>query len=251
MGKRPAAVEVSEVSSLATIQRAGFGAGCRRSATPARRRGTPGRRRATPPPSRRPFVQTVEPLPWIVVLVAVLVVILGAHDRIARVIGTAAPATQTPVAVAAPAANVISYQPAAAISAGSALPAITVPLPNRAPRDPFRALVSPTGTRVLAVSLRAGKSGTAHAHHPQSAPTSPVAPVQTGPSSSQPKQAGCAASHVVRPGESLWSIAAKHVKQPGQGVVDRAWQRIYAANRAAVGDNPSLLRIGVHLCLPT
>jgi hypothetical protein len=44
-------------------------------------------------------------------------------------------------------------------------------------------------------------------------------------------------THRVRPGESLWSIA-------GSG-----WSKVYAGNRAAVGPNPSLLLVGVQLCL--
>lgn len=52
---------------------------------------------------------------------------------------------------------------------------------------------------------------------------------------------------VVRPGDSLWSIAASH---PSGEPVDARWRAIWAANRAVVGDDPDLILPGQRLDLP-
>ncbi len=56
---------------------------------------------------------------------------------------------------------------------------------------------------------------------------------------------------VVRRGDTLWSIAARHL---GEGATDAevaaAWPRWYAANRAVVGPDPDLLRPGQVLHAP-
>ncbi|HEX6248413.1 MAG TPA: LysM domain-containing protein [Nocardioidaceae bacterium] len=56
----------------------------------------------------------------------------------------------------------------------------------------------------------------------------------------------------VRPGDSLWSIAAQHlVGTPSPAEVDAAWRRLYHANRLVVGDDPDLLTTGSWLVLPS
>ena len=55
-------------------------------------------------------------------------------------------------------------------------------------------------------------------------------------------------TYVVRPGDSLWSIARAH---PGDtGSVDRRWRAIWEANRDVVGDDPDLILPGQALRLP-
>jgi nucleoid-associated protein YgaU len=51
-----------------------------------------------------------------------------------------------------------------------------------------------------------------------------------------------AGGYVVRAGDSLSSIAARH-RLPG------GWQALYALNRSVVGKNPNMLHIGQHLRL--
>lgn len=53
--------------------------------------------------------------------------------------------------------------------------------------------------------------------------------------------------YVVRPGDSLWSVAVAH---PGAGGTDARWRAIWAANRTAVGDDPDLIHPGQALRLP-
>ncbi|MEO5851931.1 MAG: LysM peptidoglycan-binding domain-containing protein [Nocardioides sp.] len=56
---------------------------------------------------------------------------------------------------------------------------------------------------------------------------------------------------VVRPGDSLWSLAAVRLGGGAtQSQVDAAWRRLYAANRAVVGPDPDLLHPGQRLRVP-
>ncbi|RYP88414.1 LysM peptidoglycan-binding domain-containing protein [Nocardioides guangzhouensis] len=56
---------------------------------------------------------------------------------------------------------------------------------------------------------------------------------------------------VVRPGDTLWDIAARDLPaEAPPAAVSRHWQRIWTANRATVGADPDLLRPGTALRLP-
>lgn len=56
---------------------------------------------------------------------------------------------------------------------------------------------------------------------------------------------------VVRRGDSLWSIAARHLgPHPSDAEVARAWPAWFAANRDVVGDDPDVLRPGQLLRVP-
>jgi nucleoid-associated protein YgaU len=57
--------------------------------------------------------------------------------------------------------------------------------------------------------------------------------------------------YVVRPGDCLWTIARAHL--PGSrsnAAVAAAWPTWYAANRHAIGPDPDLIRVGLHLHEP-
>jgi hypothetical protein len=59
---------------------------------------------------------------------------------------------------------------------------------------------------------------------------------------------GAPDTYVVRPGDSLWSIARAH---PGVATsVERRWRAIWQANRDLVGDDPDLILPGQALRLP-
>lgn len=53
----------------------------------------------------------------------------------------------------------------------------------------------------------------------------------------------CGGTHVVQPGESLSSIAAKHYKDAGN------WSAIHGANLSIIGPKPNLLQVGAKLSL--
>jgi nucleoid-associated protein YgaU len=50
--------------------------------------------------------------------------------------------------------------------------------------------------------------------------------------------------YVVRPGDSLSAIARKHEVRGG-------WRALYRANRTLIGRNPDMIRVGMHLHLPS
>jgi nucleoid-associated protein YgaU len=56
---------------------------------------------------------------------------------------------------------------------------------------------------------------------------------------------------VVQRGDTLWSIAARHL---GAGATDdeitREWPRWWSANRGVVGDDPDLIKPGQRLAPP-
>ncbi len=96
----------------------------------------------------------------------------------------------------------------------------------------------------------AGTVGSAAAAAGSPSPAaSPVGHAVTA--SATPRPAAVPATYVVRPGDSLWAIAARHL---GPGASDAAiaaeWPRWYRANRAVIGSNPSLLLVGTRLAVP-
>ena len=58
------------------------------------------------------------------------------------------------------------------------------------------------------------------------------------------------ASHVVTPGDTLWSIAARHLATDDAARIARYWPTIHRANRAVVGANPNSIFPGQVLTLP-
>ena len=51
------------------------------------------------------------------------------------------------------------------------------------------------------------------------------------------------AMYVVKPGDTLIGIAAKHHVRGG-------WRKLYRHNRTLIGSNPGLIRVGMHLHIP-
>ena len=81
--------------------------------------------------------------------------------------------------------------------------------------------------------------------------TRPRAPVHLVTSPPRARQAGIAPDVVVRRGDTLWDLAARHLG-PDATAADIAaeWPRWYAANRQAIGPDPDLLRPGERLVPP-
>lgn len=86
--------------------------------------------------------------------------------------------------------------------------------------------------------------------HPTAATSVRGLPLPDRPSGGH-RPARATRTHVVRPGESLWSIATTQVADPTDaGAVSARWQLIYETNRAAVGADPDLILPGLRLHLP-
>jgi hypothetical protein len=88
--------------------------------------------------------------------------------------------------------------------------------------------------------------------HPQAgAPAANPAPSEPRPAArAEPAADGIV--HVVRPGDTLWDIAAAQLPAGSRdnAVIASQWQRIYTANRATIGENPDLILPGTRLVLP-
>ena len=151
-------------------------------------------------------------------------------------------------------------------AAGSAARAIAAHI---APRAVRRVLETALGLTVAAGSLGAAPASAAdarpHLVRPAAAPAldwpTPAAPALDWPAPSSAPHAPTAppttpptaapAAVVVRPGDTLWAIAAEHLGPAAPPVaVARSWPRWWSANRAAIGDDPDLIRPGTRLVPP-
>ncbi len=114
------------------------------------------------------------------------------------------------------------------------------------PRAP--ATVSPAWpTTPPPVPAPAWPTGAPSAAHPSAAPHASRPVPRAAPAGAAP----AVASHVVvAPGDSLWSIAATHLRHPGPARVAASWPRWYAANRAVIGPDPDHIVAGQVLDTP-
>ncbi|MEU3527486.1 transglycosylase family protein [Streptomyces sp. NPDC038707] len=97
-------------------------------------------------------------------------------------------------------------------------------------------------------AARTGSSGTA-AHHsgattrsaaPQRQTPERQAPTRSAPARAPERAAAGTGDYTVREGDTLSTIAARH---------GTTWQRIFAANRAVIGDDPDVIVPGQRLAL--
>ena len=86
-------------------------------------------------------------------------------------------------------------------------------------------------------------------------PTAPAVPAPSPPAgaAADPPAAGeRSVQYVVVAGDCLWDIAARLIgPSASNAAIDRGWRAIYAANRAAIGDDPGLIHPGLVLTIPT
>jgi hypothetical protein len=85
-------------------------------------------------------------------------------------------------------------------------------------------------------------------------PPSPVPSLDWNPGSADhvaPRSHVATTPVVVRPGDSLWSVAADHLPPCASNAqIARAWPTWWAANRTAVGADPDLIHPGLPLTPP-
>jgi len=129
----------------------------------------------------------------------------------------------------------------------------------------LRRLVDSAISVGLVAAVVAPTAAVATPARPSTVATSPVRPhapaldwpgltVAMSPQARQPASRSGSASNrevVVRPGDTLWSIAAAHLG-PGASRerIAASWPRWYAANRSVVGPDPAVIRPGEHLRPP-
>lgn len=203
--------------------------------------GAPYRPRRSPAPApaggaaslRRAVGTFREPNAWTVGLLLATGVVIIARHPIAHALGTEVDSAQIAVHAPAGVVGAAALTPTVpALSAG-------VAVPSHAPVDPFRPLVSMTG-RLLAAAPLATKTSA-------SAPK----PAATAAGAASTTSACTGAVHRVVGGDTLWTLAARATRSADTGRVTLAWHRLYAANKPALGTNPSLIHVGQRLCIPT
>ena len=79
----------------------------------------------------------------------------------------------------------------------------------------------------------------------------PAAPASRAVRVTSDRRAPAGDTVVVRPGDTLWALAVRHLP-PGSGsaAVTACWRRIHELNRDVIGDDPDLIRPGQRLRLP-
>lgn len=65
-----------------------------------------------------------------------------------------------------------------------------------------------------------------------------------------PEKKECVRRYTVRPGDTLWSIAAEVLETPAPARIARYWPRIHRLNRHLIGADPNLIMPGQVLELP-
>lgn len=182
-----------------------------------------------------------EPNAWTVSLLLATGLVIIARHPLAHLLGTEVDTTTTGVSVQAPAAVVGSTAVAPSVPSLSA----GVAVPTHAPVDPFRPLVSLKGAIIAPAPLATSAT-------PSHSVTTGVKDAATAAGATTPTTIGCAgAVHRVVAGDTLWTLAARATESTDSARVTLAWHALYAANRAALGSNPSLLQVGQQLCIPT
>jgi nucleoid-associated protein YgaU len=134
------------------------------------------------------------------------------------------------------------------------------------PRAVYRLAAGATGMGVLLAPIAASAHGATTAHTPATvaapawpsdsplpAPAWPLGPSTEAAPPARHGRAPAAAATVVtvRPGDSLWTIAAAHLD--GRATPRRIaaqWPRWFAVNRAVIGDDPNHLVPGQVLAAP-
>lgn len=142
-------------------------------------------------------------------------------------------------------------------------------LPVALPRVVRRAVLLACGAAACAGLAAPAQAATGHHTEPDAAATAPLLdglPLPDRPTGRGPRHPSVAArpapaalpapahrvaSVVVRPGDTLWSVAQHALPGPsGDAAVAHRWQRVYALNRGVVGPDPDLIRPGQRLRLP-
>lgn len=152
-------------------------------------------------------------------------------------VGSASPTPATVLSLERPALPNLD-RPVALPSPAPPAPAASSPARPAAPTSSATRPTRPTLTRPAASAPIL--TGTPHRETPGARVDSP-----------QVDSAYVDSAYVVRRGDNLWDIAARHLgPNATTAEIARAWPRWYAANRAAIGANPQLIHPGLVLHAP-
>jgi hypothetical protein len=77
-------------------------------------------------------------------------------------------------------------------------------------------------------------------------------PAAAAPHETVPPRLGVARDIVVRPGDSLWHLAAERLpRHASNATIAQTWHRLYRANAAVIGADPDRIEPGQRLAEPT
>ncbi len=110
---------------------------------------------------------------------------------------------------------------------------------------------SRTGPPVEPSPSPAGPAGPSRVEGTEPPVSAPAPATSSRPAPGAPNSPEGQRTHVVQPGDSLWSLSAEMLG-PHAGAVQVAetWPLLYEANREAIGADPALIRPGTTLVLP-
>lgn len=221
----------------------------------------------------RAAIQTVDSIPLVlrgalsgVLLWALVLVIFSL-----RALSSPARLSSTPVG--ARPIDAMAQRIALILLAVSAMSSIAID-PVAAHADTIVSTTSDNGRSALAVPGFSGppdRSVSATPDLPSAPESCPPSPGWTAPAPARTGSAGCASAplvtggagrsdrsaddceSVVRRGDSLWSLVARHLQTDDPASIAAEWPRWYAANREIIGPDPDLLSVGqiLHLPVPT
>lgn len=138
--------------------------------------------------------------------------------------------------------------PSAAAEGGRAARAGGAPPAPPAPRSPARAGTGGAVDQAPASPTAAPGSGS---QTPRPAPGPTGARSAPAPAAPDPGASPDGPTSVtVRPGDTLWSITATALRSTDDARIAASWPRLYEANAAAIGPDPSLLLPGQVLTIP-
>ena len=180
-------------------------------------------------------------------------VVLAVAGRLPGTLGRAARSVARRVAPVALhgllglAVGTVSLAAPAAAAERPAPPAVSLDWPGLSPSSGTTPAVGPSAT------VSASPIDTEPTSPAATAALSPAPPPSTAPSqpAAQPTSAVTPTRVVVRPGDSLWGLAARDLGPDATSSrIAQEWPRWWAANRVVIGDDPDLIHPGSVLDRP-
>lgn len=109
---------------------------------------------------------------------------------------------------------------------------------------------STAGKGVISEDLTLKGSATEKSASPQTSAQSAVPQSQPTVQQNQSTAPQNVTQYVVKEGDSLWSIAARHLGVTDPAVISQGWHEIYELNKDSIGESPNLIHPGTVLNLP-
>lgn len=109
---------------------------------------------------------------------------------------------------------------------------------------------STTGKGAISEDLTLKGSATGKSASPQTSAQSAVPQSRSSVQQNQSTAPQNVTQYIVKEGDSLWSIAARHLAVTDPAVISQGWHEIYELNKDSIGESPNLIHPGTVLNLP-